>query len=144
MQNHLKDWRDSRGWTMEEMGRRLGNATASQVNKLEKGHQRLTAEWLGRYARAFGVDPKDILGPPQLIDGPPLPPAAFDADAFVASIKAGLELSGVKLSRAEEMKLVGHALEIYERILAGADPAQLLADIVKTDDIGASRLPARR
>ncbi|MFC3674685.1 helix-turn-helix domain-containing protein [Ferrovibrio xuzhouensis] len=144
MQNHLKAWRDSRDWTMAEMGERLGGATASQVSKLEKSRQKLNDDWLQRYARAFGVKPADILGPPDAKSAAAPAVTAMDEDAFMATIRAGLLLSGVRLSRAEEMKLVGHALEIWERIRAGADPAALLADLVKADDTAGTRTPARR
>lgn len=76
------------------------------------------------------------------------PPATssveFDAEDFVAAVKGGMELSGVKLSRAEEMKLLGHALELFERIKAGADPAQLLAELVKPDNAAAGQAASRR
>lgn len=143
MTNHLKAWRDSRGWTMDEMGDRLGGATASQVNKLEKGHQKLTAEWIGRYAKAFGVQLYAILEPPGTVVTPFSAPPDFDPDAFIAAVRLGLELSGVKISRAEEMKLTGNALEIYERILAGADPAKLVAELIKPDDAAVAKTTKR-
>lgn len=148
MQNHLEAWRASRGWTMEETAKALGNATASQVNKLEKGKQKLTQSWLDRYARAFGVTVQAILGPPDAGHQTAVPtgpdPATFDEEAFIAAIKAGLAISGVTISRAEEMVLVGNALKMYERIVAGADPAQLLAELLKADDAAAGKTSARR
>lgn len=143
MTNHLKAWRDSRGWTMEEMGARLGGATASQVNKLEKGRQKLTAEWIARYARAFGVPQPAMLEPPGATAAPFAAPPEFNPDSFIAAVRLGLELSGVKISRAEEMKLTGNALEIYERILAGADPAKLVAELIKPDDAAAGKVTKR-
>lgn len=143
MANHLKAWRDSRGWSMDEMARHLGGATGSQVNKLEKGKQKLTGEWIARYAKAFGVPQSAILEPPGQVTTPFSAPPEFNPDAFIASIRLGMQLSGVTLSRAEEMKLTGNALEIYERILAGADPAKLVAELIKPDDAAAGK-PAKR
>ena len=47
--------REARGWTMEQLAERCpgGAASASQINKLEKGYQQFTAQWLYRLAEAL-------------------------------------------------------------------------------------------
>lgn len=83
MQNRIREWRERRGLTMHELGQRVGTE-ASQINKLEKGSRRLTAEWMSRLARALDCAPADLLvsdhlppaggelGEPAVL--PPLPP----------------------------------------------------------------------
>lgn len=65
MQNRIREWRERRGLTMHELGQRVGTE-ASQINKLEKGSRRLTAEWMSRLARALDCAPADLLVPDHL------------------------------------------------------------------------------
>ncbi|MFD0387692.1 XRE family transcriptional regulator [Tistrella bauzanensis] len=88
-------WRERRGLTMAELGQRVGTE-ASQINKLEKGNRRLTAEWMGRLARALDCAPADLLMPDpaglaaELGEAPPppsplAPPAGYAATGHMAS-----------------------------------------------------------
>lgn len=60
---YLRDWRHSRGWTLQQLGDRM-DATKSQISKLELGDTQWDAGWLARAAFAFGCEPNDLLFPP--------------------------------------------------------------------------------
>ena len=67
MTNNLRRIRDDRGWTQEQAAAAIGT-TRNQYVKLESGARRLNETWLDRVARAYGIDPADIIrggsGPP--------------------------------------------------------------------------------
>ena len=56
MANNLKELRQKAGLTQERAAEAM-NTTRNQYIKLENGTRRLTQEWIGRAATAFGVDP---------------------------------------------------------------------------------------
>lgn len=60
---YLREWRQSRDWTLEQLGGRM-DATKSQISKLERGDTAWDAGWLARAAFAFGIEPTDLLFPP--------------------------------------------------------------------------------
>lgn len=68
----LRRLRERRGWSMTELGARCAgaHATASQINKLEKGRQQFNAQWLYRLAGALDCPVCDLL-----IDTPARAPA---------------------------------------------------------------------
>lgn len=53
--------RVSRGWTVEELGRRVG-ASKQAVSKVERGEHGLSVESLMNYARAFEIPASWLLG----------------------------------------------------------------------------------
>jgi transcriptional regulator with XRE-family HTH domain len=55
MQNNLSALRKKRGWSQDELATRMGT-TRNQIAKLEGGSRRLSDVWIGRAAKAFGVD----------------------------------------------------------------------------------------
>lgn len=57
--NRIKELRKKHKLTMQALADKVGT-TASQINKLEKGERRLTAEWMYRLAEALDVQPIDI------------------------------------------------------------------------------------
>lgn len=61
MENAIFALRQKRGLTMQALAEKAGT-TASQINKLEKGERRLTADWMRRLASALDCRPLDILG----------------------------------------------------------------------------------
>ncbi|HTH96100.1 MAG TPA: helix-turn-helix domain-containing protein [Stellaceae bacterium] len=81
--NRLKLFRDRAGLTMQALAEAAGT-TASQINKLEKGHARMTIDWMIRLAEALGIEPGDLLPQEPAPSGPlpggeviPGPTAAF-------------------------------------------------------------------
>jgi len=69
--NQIRSLREGRGWSMDELGSRLTPpATASQINKLEKGYTRLTFEWMQRLARALECHPAQLLPDAPLVTDP--------------------------------------------------------------------------
>lgn len=56
MKNRIKEFRTEQSLTMQALAERVGT-TASQINKLEKGERRLTADWMYRIADALSIPP---------------------------------------------------------------------------------------
>lgn len=54
-------YREERGWSRPQLARLMGT-TPQQIERLEKGHRRLTEDWINRAAEALGVRPADLLG----------------------------------------------------------------------------------
>ena len=61
MPNRLKFYRERKGLTQEELGKRL-NSGRSTVTKFERGERPLTPSWLDRIAKELDCAPLDILG----------------------------------------------------------------------------------
>lgn len=54
--------RNRRGWSRPELGRRLRPQTSGQqIERLEKGLRHLDTDWIERIARAFGIDPVELV-----------------------------------------------------------------------------------
>lgn len=80
MKNRIKDLREARGWSLEQLAGRVGDSTtASTVHKLETGTMKLTTEWMEKLGKAFGLDPIEI------IDDRPRAGFAEDVTRYVAS-----------------------------------------------------------
>ncbi|NVP54485.1 XRE family transcriptional regulator [Mycoplana rhizolycopersici] len=60
MGNNLKKLRTQASMTQEDAADQLG-VSKSQYVKLERGERRMTADYIGRLAKVFGVRPADIL-----------------------------------------------------------------------------------
>ena len=134
MDNRIRMWRERRGLTMAELGQRVGTE-ASQINKLEKGNRRLTAEWMGRLARALDCAPADLLMPDpagsaaELGEAPPppsplAPPAGYAAAGHTAS-GAGRAAAGHDVP-ADAVTLTGAAprdLPVFGAAVGGDDGA---------------------
>jgi transcriptional regulator with XRE-family HTH domain len=83
--------RESRGWSRPELGRRLVPPTSgSQIERLEKGWRSLEVDWVEKIARAFGIDPSELIAEKETYD---LTPPAADA---IASLLARFVLRGVE------------------------------------------------
>lgn len=60
MTNRIRQLREARGWTLEELATRVG-ATNQQVSHLELGKRKLTVEWLRRLGAALDCHPWSIV-----------------------------------------------------------------------------------
>jgi transcriptional regulator with XRE-family HTH domain len=60
MANNLKKIRNQLGWTQEKAAERMGT-TRNQITKLEASKRRLSDVWIERAAKAFGVDPGELV-----------------------------------------------------------------------------------
>ena len=78
----LQRLRESRKLTMQQLADRCpgGQVTPSQINKLEKGYQQFSAQWLYRLAEALECEVDELLH-----DGPVYPTA--DAHELVSRIR---------------------------------------------------------
>ncbi len=62
LKNRVHEMRKQHGWSMQELADRCTpQATASQINKLEKGKTQLSFAWIDRIAKAFGCRDIDLL-----------------------------------------------------------------------------------
>lgn len=68
--NRIAEFREKLGWSMQRLADEVGT-TASQINKLEKSHRRLSDVWLRRLAPVLGCSQGELLGEPS-----PKPPHA--------------------------------------------------------------------
>lgn len=69
--NNIKSLRQGRGLSMQKLADLCDPpATASQINKLEKGFTQLTPKWMGRISKALRCDPRDLISPPGHSDQP--------------------------------------------------------------------------
>ncbi len=59
--NNIAALREARGWSRPDLATRM-DTSPQQVERLEKGHRRLTHDWMERAARAFGVEATAIIG----------------------------------------------------------------------------------
>lgn len=59
MRNRINKFRKKQGLTMKALADQIGT-TASQINKLEKGERRLTADWMQKLAGALGCSPLEL------------------------------------------------------------------------------------
>lgn len=61
MKNRIREHREGRGWTLQQLAERA-NTTHVQIRRLELGERKLSQEWMGRLAGAFGdLEAKDFL-----------------------------------------------------------------------------------
>ena len=60
--NRIKELREARGWTMQELADRVvPTTTAPTINKIEKEQRGLTEKWMRRLALALGCAPAELL-----------------------------------------------------------------------------------
>lgn len=60
--NRIRELRKARGWTLERLADKL-NCGITMISDLERGERELTYHWMKRLARAFKVQPADLLLP---------------------------------------------------------------------------------
>jgi transcriptional regulator with XRE-family HTH domain len=60
IKHRVKILREDHGWSQEALARRIGT-TATQINRLEKGKRKLSAEWLMSLCAAFDVTVDKII-----------------------------------------------------------------------------------
>lgn len=60
MKNRIKELRDNRGLSLDDLANRVGT-TNQQVSHLELGKRRLTADWMDRLANALDCRPWELI-----------------------------------------------------------------------------------
>jgi transcriptional regulator with XRE-family HTH domain len=61
MHNRIRELREARKLTLEEVAERAGT-TVQQLSRLERGERRLTDQWMRQIAQALEVRPASLLG----------------------------------------------------------------------------------
>lgn len=60
--NNIRELREAKGWSRPDLAKAAGTSP-QQIERLEKGYRRLSDVWLTRLAKAFEVEPYEILAP---------------------------------------------------------------------------------
>lgn len=60
MENRIRELRQAKGLTIKRLAE-LVRTSNQQISHLEKGHRRLTLEWMARIADALACHPSDLL-----------------------------------------------------------------------------------
>lgn len=58
--NRIRELRNARGWTLGQLGDRIGCGT-TYLSNIERGERELSFYWMKRLAKAFKVEPADLL-----------------------------------------------------------------------------------
>jgi len=66
MTNRLKELRNERGWTLQEVADKLGT-THTTVSRLEGGKRGLDGEWIEKFAALYQVTQGEILEPARTV-----------------------------------------------------------------------------
>lgn len=66
----IKQLREERGWSQDELASRLGYKSRSSVNKIELGERNLTQSKIAAIAKIFGVSPLCFIGDPLEVADP--------------------------------------------------------------------------
>ncbi len=77
---NIKEYRLQRGWSQDELARRVGYTDRSSITKIENGQVNLTQSKIAKFAEVFDVSPSVLMGwedEPQA----PQPVACPSADA---------------------------------------------------------------
>lgn len=64
--NRIHELRISRRWSQPELAEKVG-AHWVTISKLERGHMKLTQEWMERLAQALGVEPAELISDAPLV-----------------------------------------------------------------------------
>lgn len=99
---HLREWRESRGWTQEQLAERIHSAV-STVSRMEQGKQNPSMDRLRELASIFGTSVASLFAPPPGYEGDghatdavpapqkqaaPIVPAAFPRDVPVYAMES--------------------------------------------------------
>ena len=57
----IKKYREERGWTQEELATRMGYASKSTINKIEKNINDISQTKIEKFARVFGCEPTELI-----------------------------------------------------------------------------------
>lgn len=80
MANPLKSLREAAGLSQAQLGE-LANTSQSQIDRLEKGERRLTADWMARLAAALDVPTASLLPPDKASSSRKATPASLPSRA---------------------------------------------------------------
>ena len=67
MPNKIRQYRKARGWTLEELGLRVGCSHAT-IFDLEAGKLRLSVEWMRKLSQAMSTDEEPLLPSDLMLD----------------------------------------------------------------------------
>ena len=58
----IRQLREERGWSQDELARKLGYSSRSTICLIESCKNKVTSSMLLKYAKVFGVEPTELLG----------------------------------------------------------------------------------
>jgi transcriptional regulator with XRE-family HTH domain len=106
--NRIRELREARGWTTEQLGKEAGT-TGATISRLEGGERKLTVEWMQKIAHALKVAPTDLLDNAALAEiAPDIEPAEVAAlgKALIAAAKHGVRFYKVVGKSVERTGIV--------------------------------------
>lgn len=106
--NRIGELRQARGWSRRRLAERVRGTSGEQMRKLEAGERRLTADWMARLARAFGVPAGALIGAPGLAE----PECRFVAESDVSETELRLARLLYPGRHADTMIVQAGALEL--------------------------------
>lgn len=60
MKNRIRELREVRGWSQTKLGETIGTSQA-QIDRLEKNERRLSDFWMDKIAKAFHIEPRELI-----------------------------------------------------------------------------------
>jgi transcriptional regulator with XRE-family HTH domain len=94
----LRQVRRSRGYSQVELADHLG-VSFQQVQKYERGANRLSGSTMVRACRFLQIEPKELF-PPELSGGPPIDWSLYASDEAVELLKAFSRITAPDVRRA--------------------------------------------
>lgn len=65
MPNSIKKYREQKGWTQEDLGKKAGGMPQSAISIYEKGTKQMMVETMLKISRALSVAPEKLLKKPR-------------------------------------------------------------------------------
>lgn len=60
--NNIKEYRKRRGWTQDDLARKVGYSDRGMISQIEKGKVDLPLSKVEKFAEVFGVRPSVLMG----------------------------------------------------------------------------------
>lgn len=132
IKNRVRELRQSRGWSQEDLARRV-HSTNQSISKLELGETRINTDWLEKLSKAFDCGPEEILD--LAIDRPLMRDIIADTMRIASDRPGGLSADVVAQIVCLAYDQARHIKEDVVR--RHAIPAIVRALAAQTDDMAA-------
>ncbi len=103
MRNRIREWREKRGLTQEEMAEKLG-VHFTTYSRVENGHTGLSEQWIKRLCKALEVHPADLIGDD--FEGPPPAPMEFMEECVLFTPGPDHWLAGTDLKEKQRLYVI--------------------------------------
>lgn len=131
MGNRIKELREARDWSQEDLAERVGTSQ-QQIGRLEGERRRLTQDWMERIARALEVRPTDLFTPDDTHDLEGCDLSVVQDESF-ATIARSLVQRGLCLYRVETDVVSDSGFDLGTMITVDETPGAI--ERARTGDI---------